>query len=273
MEYDVFICHASEDKESFVKILAANLQAKGLSVWYDEFTLRLGDSLSESISKGLAGSSYGIVIISSHFIAKKWPKRELAALIAREDFADKVILPIWHGISKQEVVEHLPLLADKLAVKSEEGIEAISQKILEVVSPTRLANKKYEQGLDYEKKGDSNAAVKYYIDALRIDADHSPALQQIVRLLNREVFSLEHTLIVLGYVKKKTDKGFGFILGEDGKDYFFHSRSLDSSFDEMNEGDKTVFHIAKGSKGEVAVTVRNLSLSAFFKDRKPGPDR
>ncbi|MCO4098422.1 MAG: toll/interleukin-1 receptor domain-containing protein [Gemmatimonas sp.] len=75
--FDVFISHASEDKESFVRALATTLREKGLAVWYDDFALQLGDSLSESIGQGLASCSYGVVVISRHFIAKKWPRREL----------------------------------------------------------------------------------------------------------------------------------------------------------------------------------------------------
>jgi len=56
--WDVFICHASEDKEPFVRELAEALRAKGLKVWYDDFTLTIGDSLRRSIDHGLASSGY-----------------------------------------------------------------------------------------------------------------------------------------------------------------------------------------------------------------------
>lgn len=42
--YDCFISHAYEDKDSFVRELALTLQGRGLKVWYDEFTIRLGNS-------------------------------------------------------------------------------------------------------------------------------------------------------------------------------------------------------------------------------------
>jgi hypothetical protein len=44
-EWDVFVSHASEDKEGFVRPLAEALKDRGLRVWFDEFTLRVGDSL------------------------------------------------------------------------------------------------------------------------------------------------------------------------------------------------------------------------------------
>ena len=71
MTYDVFICHASEDKASFVKELAEELRERNVSVWYDEFSLNLGDSLVKSIDKGIADSAYGIVVLSPSFFAKQ----------------------------------------------------------------------------------------------------------------------------------------------------------------------------------------------------------
>lgn len=70
-EWDVFISHASEDKDSFVRPLAEALAQLGVRVWYDEFTLNLGDSISRSIDKGLASSQFGLVVLSESFISKK----------------------------------------------------------------------------------------------------------------------------------------------------------------------------------------------------------
>ena len=81
-EWDVFISHASEDKDTFVRALAEALRQLGVKVWYDEFTLVPGRSISSSIDKGLAGSKFGLVVISESFIAKKWPKREFLAAFA-----------------------------------------------------------------------------------------------------------------------------------------------------------------------------------------------
>ena len=48
-EYDLFISHASEDKDDFVRPLAETLQGLGLKVWYDEFSMKVGDSLRRKI--------------------------------------------------------------------------------------------------------------------------------------------------------------------------------------------------------------------------------
>ncbi|WP_171477987.1 toll/interleukin-1 receptor domain-containing protein, partial [Acinetobacter baumannii] len=76
-EYDLFISHASEDKDDFVRPLAETLQGLGLKVWYDEFSMRVGDSLRRKIDSGLRNSRYGTVVLSADFIKKEWTNYEL----------------------------------------------------------------------------------------------------------------------------------------------------------------------------------------------------
>lgn len=116
--YDAFISHASEDKQEFVRPLADKLAELGLIIWYDEFELKVGDSLRRSIDRGLVNSKYGIVILSRNFFSKNWPQYELDGLTAREIDDRKVILPIWYGISKKDVLKYSPSLADKIAIDS-----------------------------------------------------------------------------------------------------------------------------------------------------------
>jgi hypothetical protein len=116
--YDAFISHATEDKEKFVKPLATALTRMGYTVWYDEFELRVGDSLRQSIDKGLATSRFGIVVLSPAFFAKNWPQYELNGLTAREMDGHKVILPIWHNVEREDVLAYSPPLADKVALSS-----------------------------------------------------------------------------------------------------------------------------------------------------------
>ena len=117
--YDAFISHASEDKESVARPLAEKLQELGFSIWYDEFQLKVGDSLRRSIDKGLANSRFGIVVLSPDFFAKNWPQYELDGLVAKETTGgNKVILPLWHKVSKDEVMSYSPSLADKVALNT-----------------------------------------------------------------------------------------------------------------------------------------------------------
>jgi len=133
-EYDAFISHASEDKEEFVRPLADKLNNSGYKIWYDEFELKVGDSLRRSIDRGLANSRYGIVILSSSFFAKNWPQYELDGLVAKEMEGRKVILPIWHKVSKDEVRSYSPSLADKVAINSSiSSLEEIVEQLGEVL--------------------------------------------------------------------------------------------------------------------------------------------
>tara|TARA_R110002073_G_scaffold335154_1_gene526436 strand:+ start:674 stop:1516 length:843 start_codon:yes stop_codon:yes gene_type:complete len=117
-EYDVFISHSSADKEEFVRPLAMELQNLGLKVWYDEFELKIGDSLRRSIDQGLINSRYGIVVLSSSFFKRDWTNYELDGFVNKEMNGLKVILPIWHKVSKDEVQKFSLSLADKVALNS-----------------------------------------------------------------------------------------------------------------------------------------------------------
>ena len=134
VEYDVFISHASEDKDEFVKPLVEALQTAGYKVWYDEFTLKIGDSLRRSIDNGLRNSRYGIVVFSSAFFAKNWTQYEVDGLVTREMEGHKVILPIWHMVSKNQVQNFSPSLADKKAINSSlSTIDEIVAQLAEVL--------------------------------------------------------------------------------------------------------------------------------------------
>ena len=128
-QWDVFICHASEDKATFVNDLARALRESGLSVWYDEFTLTVGDSLRGKIDLGLAASRFGVVVLSPHFFVKPWTQNELDGLMSKEIVGTKVILPVWHNISKEQVQNHSPILAGRLAAKSIDGVREVVKQL------------------------------------------------------------------------------------------------------------------------------------------------
>ena len=134
--HDVFISYASEDKVDVVHPLAEALRAGGLSVWYDDFELRIGNSLRQSIDKGIAASRFGVVILSKAFFNKGWPNYELDGLVTKSVSGnrDQVLLPIWHNITKDEVVAYSPSLADKVARNTTmQTVAEIADEIVEVV--------------------------------------------------------------------------------------------------------------------------------------------
>jgi hypothetical protein len=132
--YDAFISHASEDKVSVARPLAEKLKELGFWVWYDEFTLEIGDSLRRSIDKGLVNSRYGIVIFSPAFFKKEWPQYELNGLTAKEIEGRKVILPVWHRVAKKDVLKFSPTLADKVAAStSRTSIDEVAKQLAKVL--------------------------------------------------------------------------------------------------------------------------------------------
>lgn len=135
-KYDVFISHASEDKESFVRELADTLMKDyNIKVWYDEFSIKWGDSLRKSIDKGLKSSKFGIVIISKSFIKKGWTNYELDGLFQKEMTYGKTILPIWHDITKDEVQDFSPSLAGRKALNtSMYTIREIAEELKDILS-------------------------------------------------------------------------------------------------------------------------------------------
>jgi len=133
--YDAFISHASEDKDKVARPLANALTRLGFRVWYDEFELKVGDSLRQTIDKGLINSRYGIVILSPSFFAKNWPQYELNGLTSREIAGEKVILPVWYKITKVDLLAYSPNLADKVAVTADKkSIKAIALALAEVMA-------------------------------------------------------------------------------------------------------------------------------------------
>ena len=132
--HDIFISHAWEDKAEFVEALAHALRAAGAQVWYDDFSLRPGDSLRRSIDKGLGSSRFGIVVLSTHFFKKEWPQKELDGLFQLESSGRSRILPIWHKVSKDEVASFSPTMADKLALNtSTKSVEEIVADLMAII--------------------------------------------------------------------------------------------------------------------------------------------
>ena len=235
MDWDLFICHASEDKNELVRPLAEKLVSYGLKVWYDDFTLELGDSLRRSIDEGLTKSRYGIVILSPSFFNKEWPQKELDGLVARERDGINVILPIWHKVKFDDVVKYSPILADKIAAKSSEGIEKVTEKILIAIKkknePTAIDSSKYYRDLSEEEvdvliSALRNRGIIYIIETdqtgpfLQIsDKDYLDEAKPEVRISYIEALN---KLIEQELIYQETERWFNLT-----KAGFEHARSLE----------------------------------------------
>lgn len=134
-KYDVFISHASEDRDAIVRPLAIMLERLSVKVWFDEFSLQVGDSLSASIDKGLKESRYGLLVLSKSFLGKNWPDYEYRSLLTRQIDGEKVILPLWYDVDQNDVKDYSLFLADIKGLPITR--DSLNQAVLAVVKAVR----------------------------------------------------------------------------------------------------------------------------------------
>jgi hypothetical protein len=130
-----FISHDSRDKDDLVRQLAHELSKLMCPVWYDEFSLNVGDSLRASIESGLKETRKCIVVLSPNFLSNDgWGKAEFDSVYTREILEkDNVILPVWHNVTVDDVYQYSPRLADKVGLNSELGIEELARRLSRVI--------------------------------------------------------------------------------------------------------------------------------------------
>jgi hypothetical protein len=135
-----FISHDSRDKETIARPLAYGLSSRLCHVWFDEFSLKVGQSLRESIEKGIKEAKRCILIITPHFLDNTgWTKQEFDSIFTREIVKEeKIVIPVWYNVSKTDVYEYSPSLTNKMALiwPSKEGSteEQYTQKIESIIS-------------------------------------------------------------------------------------------------------------------------------------------
>jgi hypothetical protein len=132
-----FISHDSRDKAGVALPIAIGLQKLMCHVWYDEYSLKVGDSLRQTIEKGLKETRKCVLILSPNFISNKgWTKVEFNSVFTREILEQSsVVLPVWYNVSAQQVYEYSPSLADKVALNWQQLGEAeVIRKLYNVIS-------------------------------------------------------------------------------------------------------------------------------------------
>lgn len=181
-KYDLFISHASEDKDAIVRPLATILERLSVRVWYDEFSLQLGDSLTASIDKGLQESRYGLVVLSKAFLSKKWPEYEYRSLMTREIDGERVILPLWYDVTKDDIKNFSLYLADIMALPiSRANFGKIVPAILKVVRPD-IYQERRMQGVLRKAVAEGTPKVAKMLEIKRVTTKQSKLTkQQLVR--------------------------------------------------------------------------------------------
>jgi hypothetical protein len=127
-----FISHDSRDKEAFVRELAEELSRNLCPVWYDEYRLKLGDSLRERIEAGLKACPRCIIVLSKNFLSNPgWTKTEFNAVFTREIIKrENVIIPIWLDVTLEDVYDYSPALADRVATQASLGVKEVASRLI-----------------------------------------------------------------------------------------------------------------------------------------------
>ena len=132
-----FISHDSRDKEAVARPLAEKLSSMLCPVWYDEYSIGVGDSLRESIDSGIRDAKKCIVVLSPNFFSNPgWTKAEFNAAMGKHVASGGAgILPIWHGVSREEVYEYSPMLADLRGLPSTLGTDEMARQLYLKLGP------------------------------------------------------------------------------------------------------------------------------------------
>lgn len=130
-----FISHDSRDKIAIAQPLALELLKMQCTVWYDEFSLSVGDSLRDSIERGLKDCKKCVFLLTPNFLANGgWAKREYDSIFTRELVEQtNVILPVWAGVTKADVYKYSPALADRVAALWQDGSETVARKLAQSI--------------------------------------------------------------------------------------------------------------------------------------------
>ncbi len=136
---EVFLCHASEEKNDVIRPIATALKKDGITYWLDEAEIKWGDSVIQKVNEGLQISRYVIVVLSESFLSKNYPQKELNSALHIEASTGEVqVLPLLVGTEaiKKRIREAFPILGDK----KYESWNSDAQQIVESLR-SRLSDK------------------------------------------------------------------------------------------------------------------------------------
>ncbi|MCI6435893.1 MAG: toll/interleukin-1 receptor domain-containing protein [Clostridiales bacterium] len=118
-EYDVFISHANKDKSEYVDSLYDTINKLGVNIFYDKKSLSWGDEWKKVLLNGTEKSEFSIIVISQNFFGREWTERELEEFLKRQNASgQKIVLPLIHNISIEELKEKYPKLGEIQAIST-----------------------------------------------------------------------------------------------------------------------------------------------------------
>jgi hypothetical protein len=114
-EFDTFISYAKEDEKLAAEIAGA-IKSHGFSVWYAPLSLKIGEKLFNSIEEGINKSKSCLLLISPEYLNKRWTTFEMDTFLRQSVERDKKLFPIWHNVSREDVENKHPSLANIVAL-------------------------------------------------------------------------------------------------------------------------------------------------------------
>lgn len=131
---DAFIAHDSRDKEDLARPLTIALAKLGLIVWYDEFSLKPGDRLSESIDKGLTECRHAVLLVTQNLLENTtWANTEMSAFLTRAIVHANSLIPVWAGVDAKTVAMRSARLADIVALNHSGDVEELASRLYATV--------------------------------------------------------------------------------------------------------------------------------------------
>jgi len=84
----VFISYSNKDRD-FAERLATDLRASGAGVWFDQWEIKVGDSITQKINDGIHDNDYLAVVLSPDSVASPWVRKELPGISAYKGIRQK----------------------------------------------------------------------------------------------------------------------------------------------------------------------------------------
>ena len=110
---DIFVCHASSDKENYVHPFIEILKRSNITYWIDEAEITWGENITRKIDEGLAKSKYVVIFLTQSFLNRNWPQTELSNALNLEISTGRVVVLPLLIASEEEIFSKYPLLRDR----------------------------------------------------------------------------------------------------------------------------------------------------------------
>lgn len=243
--------------------LAKLLQDNGLKVWFDEYSLVIGDNLRQSIEHGLAESRFGIVILSPDFFAKKWPQLELDGMFVLERPGKKKILPVWHNVTAADVEQFSSFLAMRLGVSTSAGLDHVVANILravgrdteaeEIAAETKAGTTIHPHSihiLQAATESDGRISMGWYLAGLGFGVGNTMKLHDAPRTIAL-LFHCVGELTALGFLEQTSESMYE--LTQEGYDFVPPANLIDAP--------RPVFPVLTSANHDVAVKIMRAAVS------------